>query len=96
MERKRTLTYQETIYKLTKQYTEILKLKISFYKIQITEDKEFSPISRLMSILKAYESFLGWIWKPKLYGDYKTRLIILGNHPCPQITNLYRGGLEYF
>lgn len=55
------LTYQKSIYKVTKEYTKSLKLKISFYKIQITEDKDFRSILRLTSILKPYESFLGWI-----------------------------------
>lgn len=46
------------------------------------EDKECNHILRLASILEPYESFLGWICKPKLHGDFKARLIISSNLPC--------------
>lgn len=81
------------------QYAKILKLQISSSKIKKeknNQDKEFNHILRLASILKPYESFLGWICKLKWYGDFKARLFHAVFLPTPKIWNATRDGPEYF
>lgn len=74
----------------------LLNYRFLSVKLKKNEDKEFNHILWLASILKPYESFLGWICKLKLYGDFKARLFQVFFLPTPKIWSAARDEPEYF